>query len=519
MNSTSSSPVIFSRWVSWLGVLMLGAGVSSASLSPSQAASPALSSASLQFSATDIAQGVLEGGTPVSYETGVEGWTREAFASLGLFGLEWDSLEGDTRRMTYSGSTESSSLIPGGTSTWITAGNVASSPRDSIFLRETLEVSGNTARFTLALEPIDGDVMEDKRLYWKAGLPPGYQSEFTGAGSSTLVVSDGSHAHPTLVLHATTGAGTATWGGPAIYTDALTNGEPSPTLYIHSTSEEEFTIVITVGIIDRDPCSAVAAASSAHSKAGSFGEGWSAHTSCLQAPNWSIPAEGETETVNLETGIDLEALPEGHTADITVSGLPSSVTAVRGSDSGTQASFSLTATREVSPGSYSPVITRQTRVNTGGVITLSQQDSVTASLVITEGAPLPKPEAVEEHPVVEPPAPIASEPEVSQRPSSSVPTVTAVPEMEPAPLAPAPQSTPLVIDPLPEVKLTPKVLEPSSTEREPSVFIPQEPDIPEPNNASAWLGLSLAIVVVLGGLFAAHRRRRDSRGTVDNAQA
>ena len=169
MNSTSSSPFIFSRWVSWLGVLMLGAGVSSASLSPSQAASPALSSASLQFSATDIAQGVLEGGTPVSYETGVEGWTREAFASLGLFGLEWDSLEGDTRRMTYSGSTESSSLIPGGTSTWITAGNVASSPRDSIFLRETLEVSGNTARFTLALEPIDGDVMEDKRLYWKAG--------------------------------------------------------------------------------------------------------------------------------------------------------------------------------------------------------------------------------------------------------------------------------------------------------------------------------------------------------------
>ena len=112
MNSTSSSPVIFSRWVSWLGVLMLGAGVSIASLSPSQAASPALSSASLQFSATDIAQGVLEGGTPVSYETGVEGWTREAFASLGLFGLEWDSLEGDTRRMTYSGSTESSSLIP-----------------------------------------------------------------------------------------------------------------------------------------------------------------------------------------------------------------------------------------------------------------------------------------------------------------------------------------------------------------------------------------------------------------------
>ena len=94
-------------------------------------------------------------------------------------------------------------------------------------------MSGNTARFTLALEPIDGDVMEDKRLYWKAGLPPGYQSEFTGAGSSTLVVSDGSHAHPTLVLHATTGAGTATWGGPAIYTDALTNGEPSPTLYIH----------------------------------------------------------------------------------------------------------------------------------------------------------------------------------------------------------------------------------------------------------------------------------------------
>ena len=512
MNSTSSSPVIFSRWVSWLGVLMLGAGVSSASLSPSQAASPALSSASLQFSATDIAQGVLEGGTPVSYETGVEGWTREAFASLGLFGLEWDSLEGDTRRMTYSGSTESSSLIPGGTSTWITAGNVASSPRDSIFLRETLEVSGNTARFTLALEPIDGDVMEDKRLYWKAGLPPGYQSEFTGAGSSTLVVSDGSHAHPTLVLHATTGAGTATWGGPAIYTDALTNGEPSPTLYIHSTSEEEFTIVITVGIVDRDPCSAVAAASSAHSKAGSFGEGWSAHTSCLQAPNWSIPAEGETETVNLETGINLGGLPEGHTTDITVSGLPSGVTAVRGSDSGTRASFSLTASREVAPGSYSPVITRETQVNSSGVVTVSQRDSVTSTLVVTEGAPLP--EAEEEAPVAKPPAPADTEP------AENRPQPLLAPTVEPAPVAPSPRPSPLVIDPLPEVPEPPVLSdEPPAPrgERDPAFFIPLEPEIPQATNASAWLGLSLAVVMLAGGLIAAFRRRLASRGTTDNA--
>ena len=518
MNSSSSSPVVFSGWVSWLGVIILGAGISSASLSPSQAAGPALSSASLEFSSINIAEGVLVGGTPVSYDTGVGGWTKEAFASLGLFGLEWESIEGDTRRMTYFGSTESSSLTAGGASGWITAGNVASSPRDSIFIRETLEVLGNTARFTLALEPIDGDVMEGKRLYWKADLPAGYQSEFTGAGSSTLVVSDGSHAHPTLVLHATSGAGAVTWGGPNIYTDSLAQGELSPTLYIHSTSEENFTVTITVGIIDRDPCSPVAAATFASSRAGSFGESWPANTSCLQAPTWNLVADGEATDLILETGVNTSGLPEGQTTEISVSGLPEGVTAVRGVDSGTTATFALTASREVTPGSYSPVITRETRSTSGGVVTLSAQDSRTATLVVTAGAPLPEPEVAAAQPLPAP-EPVSSTPANSSPPQTAGGSQASSPAGEPAPITVAPRPTPLVIDPLPVVPEPPAPAEVPAppAEREPSFLIPVEREIPEPSNASAWVGLSLSAIMIAGGLVAALRRRRATQGTTDNA--
>ena len=213
--------------------------------------------------------------------------------------------------------------------------------------------------------------------------------------------------------------------------------------------------------------------------------------------------------MNLETGINLDGLPEGHTTDITVSGLPSGVTAVRGSDSGTRASFSLTASREVAPGSYSPVITRETQVNSSGVVTVSQRDWVTSTLVVTEGAPLP--DAEEEAPVATP----ADAERAENRPQPLL-----APAVEPAPVAPSPRPSPLVIDPLPEVP-DPPVLpdEPPAprVERDPAFFIPLEPEIPQPTNASAWLGLSLAFVMLAAGLIAAFRRRLAASGTTDNA--
>jgi len=505
MKSSPSSPYVFSCWVSWLGIIILGAGVSSASLAGAHASAPAVHSASLKWSGIDISGGVLQGGTPVTFTSGNHGWTDGAFSSAGTFGLEWAYGGDPARRMEYHGNTEKSEFAAGGASEWTTAGNVSSDPRNAIFVRETVSVAGNTASFLIQLEPIDGDVMAGKRIYWAATLPAGFDSEFSVAGEATLIATDASHTYPTLVIHATSGAGSVNWGGPDIYTDPLSNGDLTPTAYIHSTSEENYAITITIGVVDRDPCSAGAASTFASSHAGVWGETWSALTSCLQAPTWTVLADGKSTNVVLETGLPTENLPADETTTVSISDLPSGASFSVGRSTGTTKTLSMTASREVAPGTYFPSITRTTETTTGGVVVVSRSDTVVGTLVVGEGEALA--------------API--QPSSASRAENPTPEVIAPqppPTADPTPAAASPGIPPGVIeDVAPTIDGSPEPTPPLA-EREPAFLTPHQPAVPDPSTASAWLGFSVIGVILTGGFIAYRRRRRASSGVTDNSR-
>ena len=515
MTSSPSAPV-FSRWVSWLGILILGAGVASATPTSSVAAAPALATSSLEFSALSSSLGTLSGAAPVAFDSGIRGWGVAPLSTLGPLGLEWDDA-GSIGRRAYQGSTESENFSPGGASSWVGAGSVARSPRETIFVRQTVRVEGNTMRFTMALEPIDGNVLESRRLYFSTSLAGGFASDFRGAGTSTLVVTDTSHTHPTLVLHASSGQGVVTWGGAESFTDPLSNGDLTPTLYVHSTASDEFTLSVTVGVVDRDPCSADNAVAFAQSKAGSLGEAWPAQTSCLQAPTWNLVADGEPTVATVDTGLPLGGLPEETSVALEFSGLPEGVTISRGTDSGTQAGFSLSAEASVTPGIYTPTITRTRREILGGVTTISQPDTVTGSVTISAAPvppPPPAPEEVEEEPVAEPEATAPVREPASPRNSSQAPAPV-VPEVvaDVAPKVPPARVAEETADPEPVAAEVPPAVdpEPEYTWPDPRDVRVAEPQIPEPVNAGAWLGVSLAAVALGGGWLGFWRRRKARR--------
>lgn len=513
---TPPSTTIFSRWVSWVGILILGAGVAS-STPQSAHASSAVASASLHWSIVDQGLGLLEGGLPVNYSTGVRGWTERAFSQLGDAGIEWVTVHKDNQRSEYAGGLYTETRDAGGASTWTTIGAVSANPVGSFRMFHTVSIEHNQAQFAMRLEPFDDNAMGGKRIYWGATLPATFQPTYSGAGTGTLVVTDTSHTHPTLVMHGASGAGTVTWGGPEIYTDPLEDGERNPTLYVHSTTEDRFTITVTLGLVDRDPCSATQAATFATEKAGVFGQAWAPITSCLQPPDWAVTADGEPTTLSLNTGETTTALPTGHTRTLAVAGLPEGVTWERQANTGTSLALSLVVPTPVEAGTYPLTITTGTAIDSGGVVTASRTASTAGFLVVSAAPPVVVPLEPEPELVPELESEVPGEPaSVSSSSSSTRSALTPQPAPEPAPVAPLSRTAPVIDQPdlmLPAPAPTPaQAREDPEVPREPSYLKPADPVIPEPANASAWLGASLG-VMMLGGLIIAgvrrHRKEED----------
>ncbi|MDP4899921.1 MAG: hypothetical protein NWQ78_03485, partial [Pontimonas sp.] len=156
-------------------------------------------------------------------------------------------------------------------------------------------------------------------------LSSGYNPVYSGAGTSTLLITDSSGAHPSVIIHVTSAAGSPTFAGGASMYTPLADGDRSPTLYLLPGDAADFTMEITVGIVDADPCSASAASSFAASQAGAFGAVWESMTSCAMPATWSITADGEpsapltmafadpyqTPTAPTTREVELTGLPEG----------------------------------------------------------------------------------------------------------------------------------------------------------------------------------------------------------------
>lgn len=506
----------FSATTSWVGMLLLGAGISQVALTPSQANSPGPQTASIEYSSINELFGVLGGGAQKDFVTGIAGWQAPAFEALGMMGMEWTTVTGTEARSDLSPDPGTSVINPGGESSWTSRGYLSANPNNQIITDKTISVSGNQVHFSLRHRSLINESTINRRLFWIAELASGYDPVYSGAGTSTVMVTDASGSHPTLILHVTSTAGTPTFeGGTSIYTP-LTHGDRSPTIYVLPGESTDFTMEITVGIVDADPCSTQTANSFATSQSGVYGQVWDSFTGCASDVAWEVTADGEPSTTQFLSFLSPYVSPlTPLTKSLSISGLPDGVTWERTGDSGSSLGITLRAPGGVDPGAYPLTLIAHTSKVVEGVTTLSQPSSAKGTLT-----------------VLAPPPP--AEPERSE--STSAPSTTTAPSSQSEPMAP-PASIPTMIPAEPRVsaptrdetrlgierQLTaPQDVSPDPADPPESVSpwprtAKPEPTIPEPQGAGVWLGVGTGLLAG-GGIVAALRRRFRRLGALRKAQ-
>lgn len=500
---TRPRPTAFSTTTSWVGVLLLGAGLTQMGLPPGQATSLGPQSASIEFSGFDDFFGILNGGKQKAFVTGIEGWQGPAFESLGMMGVEWTTAVQTETRRDISPDPGTSNPSPGGESSWTTPGYLSANPQNQIYTEKTISLSGNQVRFSMRHRSLGDESALNRRLFWIAELAAGYDPVYSGAGTSSVIITDASGVHPTIILHVTTAAGTATFeGGESLYTP-LVDGDRSPTMYVLPGNSIDFTMEITVGILDADPCSASAASSFAGSQGGVFGQVWESITSCATDATWSVTADGdESDLLLLDFSSPYVAPTPPTTRTLDIQGLPDGVTWERAQDSGTSLQVRLTAPTTVTPGTYALTWSSTHSTDNGGVTSLSRPSSGSAALTVL-AAPPPAPEPEPEPTVA---AAAASTPSGKSSESSPVPVVVQEPE---APVRVPARVTQTLDIPLILPSPAGAIVDPPSPlslERVPRSAGELGPVIPEPLGAGAWWGLGTGLLAS-GGILAALRRR------------
>jgi hypothetical protein len=426
-----------------------------------------------------------------------------------MMGIEWTTSTGTETRRDISPDPGTASPSPGGDSSWTTPGYLSANPNNQIFTQKTISLSGNQARFSMRHRSLGDESAINRRLYWVATLASGYSPVYVGAGTPTLLITDASGVHPTVIIHVTSVAGSPVFAGATSLYTPLVDGDRSPTLYLAPGSATDFTMEITVGIVDADPCSGSAASSFASSQAGTFGAIWESLTSCAEGASWSVTADGEpSASLPLTFSSPYQAPTPPATRTLELSGLPEGVTWERASDTASSLQVSLTATTSVEAGTYPLTWVSRERREDGGVETLSRSARSSATLTVVEAPPPPLavevPEVVAQTPTPTPSLPSTGS---SSTESSSAPAVV-IPE----PVTERP--TPARI--LPELEI-PTVLPPAITapvEQQSELSLERVPrsagelgqQIPEPLGAGVWLGVGTGLLAG-GSLLAAVRRR------------
>lgn len=499
----SKNPAPFSASTSWVGILLLGAGLSTSVVTPTHASSPGPATASVQWSGIDDFLGVLSGGQQRDFIEGTIGWQSPAFHQLGLMGLEWTTASATETRRAISPDTGSQNVNPGGESSWTTPGYLSANPNNLIYTDKTLHINGNQVRFDMRHYSLGDESAINRRIYWVAGLAAGYDPVYSGAGTTTLLIRDAQGNHPTLILHANTAAGTASFqGGTSLYT-ALADGDRNPTLYVIPGDATDFTMSITIGIVDADPCSSTTASSFAGAQSGVFGEVWGSITSCIQAPSWSVENSGEPSpllVLNFASPYSAPLTPT--TRELILTGLPQGVTWERQPDQGSALRLRINASTAVEEGTYIVGVKTFESLSVEGLTTISRASSTTGTLLITALADVP--------------AENLGSPGPNLTTQSSAISPTAISASREEPIAePTNAATPLRIrrEEAFDIPLTPTRVVTPPRDPAPEFFVSREPrradttsDIPEPLGAGAWLGLGTALLAG-GGIFATLRRR------------
>ena len=514
---------VFPRSLTWLGIVILGSALTSIAIPGAVASGSAVHSSTIEWPSVNLNDGILTGGRPHVFATGMQGWGDAPFSALGPMGLEWETPFELARRVAYSGSASAVSLTPGGQSSWTSAGLLFPRPDDVVDTTSSISIDAHQAKWSIRLLSGAEGTMSPFRFLWTAGLVSSYAPEYSSPAAGVIVISDSSGQHPTLVLRATSTAGVVQWGGSGIYTAPLNTGEHQPTLYVHSTGAKDITVVITVGIVDSDPCARAEAITFAGSNASADATAWPTLTRCMASPSWNATA-GEETTLRLALDGAVPDYGEGQARALSIEGLPPGASWERLPDTDEGLAVRLSAGPAVSPGDYPLSLSAHTMTTLGGVTQKSEPLSATGVLtmrppVVVEPEPEPEPPPAPSdggvaEPEIEPdveatslsaPQPQSSgpPPAITTAPSSDQPAVGAPRGrlITPPPESPEPTVEPFAVARPQEIPLV---------DPPPFTPVPTSAEVPpEPIAASAWLGLSLLASLALGGLIAALRRRRE----------
>lgn len=514
-----------------------------------------VSTSSVNFTELNAPDGIFTGGQKLDFATGIAGFGAGAFSALGRIGMERTLGVDENRREEYEGDLLSSSVNPGGVSTWVSNGVYFPRQDQTLVVTNNVRTEGDTVSWSTRVQSLLTGSMTNNRIVWDATLADSYTPVYSDLGGGVLVVIDSSDRHPALAIKASTTAGVVSWGGPGGFTTPLVNDTQQPTAYVYDTVAMDFTVSVVVTLLDHDPCSRDAAAARAAAIAGVIGSVTPSYTSCLGDAIWA-GAAGVATTLGLELDPRASPLLANEVSNITVEGLPAgaAVSGLTPSESGYSLGLDLSVDTE--PGEYDLAVLLLTTTTQHGVDSVSKPFRSTARLTVTplfvpepepepEPEPIPDPEPepeVIEEPVVEPE--VVDEPIVEPEPEPEIepevvdePVVVQEEEVIAATSpTPAPRSEPaeevvvVTVVPTPAV-ITPRLVfvEPivpeTISEREPEIsdedenpgpllvakpFEPSVSLVPRPLEAGALLGASMVVAVLAGGLIAFLRRRRSS---------
>lgn len=495
---------VFPPALTWIGVLILGSGLSHSVAPSALASTPGVSSATTSFLAFDTKEGVFVGGQRRDFPTGVQGFGQGAFSSLGSLAMERGVSVEDNQRDEYVGSATSIGPNPGGISSWQNTGMFFPQHDQTLLLTNTVGLNGDTTTWSTRIESLLSGSMTNNRIVWDARLAESFVPVYTTQAGGVLLVSDSSGTHPTVAIKATSTAGDLVWGGPGGFLTPLTNGSRTPTVYVHSVSSLDFTLSVVVTLIDHDPCSATVALTLAGSVAGVVGSTSETLTSCLGAPAWSASA-GATSTLGLALLPPARELSSNQIRVLEIWGLPDGATAEEISGTNASLSFALEVSDTTEPGSYPVSLLLRTVTTIGGVKSFSEPFTSSGNLTITPVV-IPEPEAVEDRE-----AEISAPPPATRSSgSSATPSVTSREEAVPKALKPVKLPEADAIEPLlsPVIPLSDSAPEPDP-EPVPKASEPSVVEPPTPAAASALLGVTMVGALALGTLFAMLKRRRN----------
>ncbi len=238
---------VFSATTSWVGIVLLGAGLTEVALPASEATALGPQTASIEYSGIDNSYGVLSGGRQRDFTTGSMLAGRRA--QWEMMGIEWTTATGTEARLDFSPDSGTASPSPGGDSSWTAPGYLSTNPNNLIYTNNTISISGNQARFSQRHRSLSDESAINRRLYWVAEL--GSPADPVQRMFAHL---DSSEAHPTIIIHVTSAAGSPVFAGSTSMYTPLVDGDTSPTLYLAPGDATDFTMEITVGIVDVSSC-------------------------------------------------------------------------------------------------------------------------------------------------------------------------------------------------------------------------------------------------------------------------